>query len=171
MLIPLSLQRGPLHMTTRLDRGSPWHVSALFSTGVESVTLPSRLGSVTAFSNDTLARIADILNLSGSQTISKLQFEVNCQVPDQTAGSSSEVSLQNAVDRRNKSDTAISLSEILDPATSPPKRGASSPARDAVEFGYVEVNRARDPQEIFVSGKIEGEDIGRRFAGKANVLR
>lgn len=72
--IPLSIpQRRPQYL--HFDRNSQWHTSALLSTALESMTLPTRLRHGTqkrAFVDDLEA----VLNVNGNQRIAQLQFSM-----------------------------------------------------------------------------------------------
>lgn len=59
-----------------LDPRSQWHISGLFSTALESMTLPSRL----KVQRETLDQLASALNVNGNQNIAKLRMSI-----DQTA--------------------------------------------------------------------------------------
>jgi hypothetical protein len=58
-----------------VDRKSPWHVSALLSTALESMTLPSRLRAQNGL-RQSLDEIAGVLNVNGNQNIARLQMSI-----------------------------------------------------------------------------------------------
>lgn len=58
-----------------LDRRSVWHASALLSTAMESITLPSRLKAQNGV-RQSLDDIAASLNVNGNQNIAKLRMSV-----------------------------------------------------------------------------------------------
>lgn len=58
-----------------LDAHSQWHVSALLSTAMESMTLPSRL-KVQGRSLQTLDQFENALNINGNQNIAKLRMSI-----------------------------------------------------------------------------------------------
>jgi hypothetical protein len=63
----------PAYIT--LDQNSSWHVSALISTALESMTLPSKLKSKNGM-RETLDELAAALNVNGNQNIAKLQMSI-----------------------------------------------------------------------------------------------
>lgn len=67
-----------------MDQKSLWHTSALFSTAVESMTLPSRL-RVQNGQRQTLDEIAGALNVNGNQKIAKLQMSIGPNAEPQPA--------------------------------------------------------------------------------------
>lgn len=58
-----------------LDSHSRWHISALLSTAVESMTLPSRL-KVQNSSVQRLDQFENALNINGGQNIAKLRMSI-----------------------------------------------------------------------------------------------
>lgn len=56
-----------------MDTHSPWHISGLLSTAVESMTLPSRLKN----GRESLDQLASALNVNGNQNIAKLQMSID----------------------------------------------------------------------------------------------
>ncbi len=58
-----------------IERQPRWHVSALFSTALESMTLPSRL-KVLDRKRETLDEIAGALNVNGNQNIAKIEMSI-----------------------------------------------------------------------------------------------
>lgn len=72
-------------------------MSALFSTAVESITLPSRLKSAT--NRETLDTLAAALNINGKQNIAKLQMSLVPESSNSVDGSNFDVS-GKAGDRR-----------------------------------------------------------------------
>lgn len=72
MYIPLSLPPTPLPTYVNLDRHSHWHVSALLSAAVESVTLPSRTKAGVG-KRGFFGDLEAVLNGNGHQRIAQLQ--------------------------------------------------------------------------------------------------
>lgn len=71
-----------------MDPGSPWHVSGLFSTALETMTLPSRLRSRNG-QRETLDQLSSAINVNGNQNIAKLQMSItNKTESEQEQGSS-----------------------------------------------------------------------------------
>lgn len=58
-----------------MDMHSQWHVSALFSTAIETMTLSSRLKAQNS-SRETLDQLVNALNVNGNQNIAKLRMSV-----------------------------------------------------------------------------------------------
>lgn len=76
LFIPIaipSLDKLPRYVS--LDSHSQWHTSALLSTAVESMTLPSRL-KVQNGSLQRLDQFENALNINGSQNIAKLRMSI-----------------------------------------------------------------------------------------------
>jgi hypothetical protein len=71
----MTLPSTPFPAYLTIDPRSPWHVSALFSTALESMTLPSRL-RIKNGQRQTLDEIAGALNVNGNQNIAKLQMSI-----------------------------------------------------------------------------------------------
>jgi hypothetical protein len=59
-----------------IDRLSPWHVSAVLVTALESMTLPSRLKARDGL-RESLDDITAALNINGNQNIAKLQMSLS----------------------------------------------------------------------------------------------
>jgi len=76
IFIPMTMPSAALPSYVMLDPKSQWHVSALLSTAMESMTLPSRLklrdGAI-----QTLDHIASALNINGNQNIAKLRMSID----------------------------------------------------------------------------------------------
>lgn len=68
MTMPSTL---PSYVT--MDTHSPWHISGLLSTALESMTLPSRLKN----GRETLDQLASALNVNGNQNIAKLRMSID----------------------------------------------------------------------------------------------
>lgn len=75
VFIPLTFPSKPLPSYVSIDSHSPWHVSALFSTAMESMTLPSRLRNNNG-KRESLDDLAASLNVNGNQNIAKLQMSI-----------------------------------------------------------------------------------------------
>lgn len=75
LYVPVSLPAGLLPEYVHLNRDSHWHVSALLSTAVESMTLPSRLRPDTQ-KRGFLGDIDAALNVNGNQRIAQLQCSI-----------------------------------------------------------------------------------------------
>ena len=88
LLIPTALPSGRHPSYINLDTSSSWHTSALISTAIETVTLPSRLRHDP--NRDTLGTMTDLLNVMGKQTVASLQMGVN-HVPEAGHGDVNDV--------------------------------------------------------------------------------
>lgn len=75
LFIPMALPSNALPHYVSVDRKSPWHVSALLSTALESMTLPSRLRAHNC-PRQSLDEITGALNVNGSQNIARLQMSI-----------------------------------------------------------------------------------------------
>jgi hypothetical protein len=79
LYIPLTTPSSlPSYIT--LDPYSPWHTSALLSTAMETMTLPSRLRARDG-KRESLAEIAAALNVNGNQNIAKLGMSIAADAP------------------------------------------------------------------------------------------
>ncbi|KAL0930748.1 protein DML1 [Colletotrichum truncatum] len=78
MMVPMTLPQGRLHSNISLDPRSTWHTTALLSTAMETAGLASRLNASDANSGlqATYNSLVGGLNLSGKQTMSRLQMTV-----------------------------------------------------------------------------------------------
>ncbi|KHJ32198.1 putative protein dml1 protein [Erysiphe necator] len=104
LFIPLTLPSKGLPSYITLERNSDWHVSALMSIAVESITLLSRLRQRNQY-RETLDQLVCLINTNGHQNIAKLRMSIeqpsshNNDVPE-----IAKISEQNRNDRslRNK---------------------------------------------------------------------
>lgn len=76
LFVPMTIPFNTLPPYVSIDRKSPWHVSALLSTALESMTLSSRLKAQNGL-RQTLDEIAGALNVNGNQNIAKLQMSIS----------------------------------------------------------------------------------------------
>ena len=152
MYIPLSIPAGPLPQYIHLDRDSDWHTSALLSTALETMTLPSR-SRPDAQQRGFLGDLEAALNINGNQRIAELQ----CSTMDvETKAPRSLVAHEHQDDRAPsrsspsivKDDQVEFVSETLDMNLSGGARKAQSidsqRGRQHHVFGAVEVIRGRD---------------------------
>ena len=72
MYVPVSLPAAALPPYLELDRESQWHVSALISSALETLTIPSRLRT-NGHKRGLLDNLTARLNLNGNQRIAQLQ--------------------------------------------------------------------------------------------------
>jgi len=82
MYIPISLPAAPLPAYVHLDRNSQWHVSALLSAAVESMTLPSRTRPGIQ-KRGHLGDLEAALNMNGYQRIAQLQCSITIDPEDE----------------------------------------------------------------------------------------
>ena len=75
MYIPIAAPPANLPSHVTIDRNSQWHISALLSVALESMTLPSRLRAVEGM-RSSLGQIEAALNINGNQRIADLRFSV-----------------------------------------------------------------------------------------------
>lgn len=75
MVVPVSLpERLPGRIS--LDPASPWHVSGVMGTAVESALLPTRLASKPGLQPSSMWDVAEGLNTTGTQTLAKLKMTI-----------------------------------------------------------------------------------------------
>lgn len=72
LFIPMTMPSTLLPNYVMLELHSQWHISALLSTALESMTLPSRLKST----RENLDQLASALNVNGNQNIAKLCMSI-----------------------------------------------------------------------------------------------
>lgn len=77
---PLALPE-KLPPSVHLNRGSPWHTSALLAAAAESATLPSRLLPLSDGQRVSLGDLSQILNTNGNQALAGLRMGLTAQ-PD-----------------------------------------------------------------------------------------
>lgn len=75
MVVPVSVpERLPSRIT--IDPASPWHVSGVMGTAIESALLQTRLSSRSGLQPASMWDVADGLNTTGTQTLSRLRMTV-----------------------------------------------------------------------------------------------
>lgn len=79
MVVPITLPR-PLGSNIALDYASNWHTSAIITSALETVLLPSRLKD--SENRDTLSGITALLNAMGKQSLANLQMRVDRQTTE-----------------------------------------------------------------------------------------
>lgn len=89
--IPITLPSTPLPSYINMDPGCQWHVSGLFSTALETMTLPSRLRSRNG-QRETLDQLASAINVNGNQNIAKLQMSITNKPESEQANGTSHTS-------------------------------------------------------------------------------
>jgi len=77
LFIPMTMPSKVLPTYVMLDPRSQWHISGLFSTALESMTLPSRLKA----KRETLDQLGSALNVNGNQNIAKLRMSIDYETP------------------------------------------------------------------------------------------
>ncbi|KAE9379258.1 tubulin nucleotide-binding domain-like protein [Stipitochalara longipes BDJ] len=76
LFIPMTMPTAKLPPYVMLDPKSPWHVSGLLSTALESMSLPSRL-KIQNGRRQTMDGLISALNINGNQNIAKLRMSVD----------------------------------------------------------------------------------------------
>ncbi|KAK2062492.1 misato segment II myosin-like domain-containing protein [Colletotrichum caudatum] len=99
MLVPMALPQTRLRSNIHMDLQSPWHVTALLGTAMETAGLPSRLNYSSTGSGlqATLSDLVSGLNLRGRQTLSRLQMSI--------VGPSSELVTEAHAPKRSLGET------------------------------------------------------------------
>lgn len=167
MYIPLSIPAAPLPPYVHLDRTSQWHVTALLSAAVESMTLPSRMRPGMQ-KRGVLGDLEAALNVNGYQRIAQLQCSIIIDPNDELSRDSSthgskdgrvplntnHTMVEEDEDEAVKTSLDINLSsgDGTHSATSVVKQRAS----DHV-FGAVE--EARGKIEVAQKEEIEQEEV------------
>lgn len=87
MVVPLAVPEASSSASLAIDRASPWHVSGLLSTAMESAALPSRLTATSGQRPTSLSDLAEALNTSGRQTLVGARLGVGPRALDLDADS------------------------------------------------------------------------------------
>ena len=154
----MSLPTTPLPSYVNLDAKSEWHRSALFSTALESMTLPSRL-RLTHSGRETLDQLASALNINGNQNIAKLRMSIH-QKPAtnglhrngrlEVKTESRDARLPSQDGRANEDDVDDEDSKIFDmdffPTETGEYVGGRQSSKKAHVFGQAENYRIDDDQ-------------------------
>ncbi|QSZ30556.1 hypothetical protein DSL72_000112 [Monilinia vaccinii-corymbosi] len=152
LFIPMTLPSVRLPGYVKLDATSPWEVSGLLSTAMESMTLPSRLKPQNAL-RQTLDQLASTLNVNGHQNIAKLRMTVKQK---------SEIAANDNVHTRANGNSSATDTRITSAATS--SRGEdtaeeSGTANFDIDFFPTETgeqNRGRQKRgKVHVFGQVE----------------
>lgn len=177
--IPITLPSNPLPPYIKMDPGSQWHVSGLFSTALETMTLPSRLRSRNG-QRETLDQLASAINVNGNQNIAKLQMSIiNKPESEQANGTSYTVEQQDIRMRESKGHYASDHSEDLAPfdmsffPSSDLPTGVRGPksTKGTHIFGQVESSRGSDLSENDdARHDFDGQERGRRRAAGLAII-
>lgn len=152
MVVPLSLP-GRLPGRISLDPASPWHVSSVMGTAVESALLPTRLASRPGLQPSLMWDVAEGLNTTGTQTLAKLKMTVG-----DAASNSSESEDQD--DAHDQIDF-FGLGKM---------KGSLPRSKRTRIFGQVSCYRGSGPGEE--DGQAEAKDVrARRLPGDPIVQK
>jgi len=182
LFIPMTLPSSTFPPYLSIDRKSPWHVSALFSTALESMTLPSRLKGLEGRSQ-SLDEIAGALNVNGNQNIAKLQMTIGSK--SQTNGDGRQGRLearaqsrdvrmpsQNGLesDPETRDDDIAALDLDLFPTDEPaPTRGRPNTKATHI-FGQAEAFRGDDDVRDRDDDDFDGQERARRRAAGLPII-
>lgn len=154
IVVPLALpERLPARVGRVLDAGSQWHVSALLSSAVESVMLPSRMRDPAR--RETLSGMAEVLNAMGKQSVADLQMSVDRHDSESEERKDARV--------RELSEEELSEGVQLDMRFTPSDRleaySRSNGFHKPRVFSQIISSRGYDDKE---GGDIETDEEGRR---------
>ncbi|TVY47537.1 Protein DML1 [Lachnellula occidentalis] len=76
LFVPMALPSSSLPSYVTLDTHSPWQISGLLSTAMESMSLPSRL-KVQSSTRQTFDQLSNAVNVNGNQTIARLRMTID----------------------------------------------------------------------------------------------
>ena len=190
LYVPLSVPATQLPRYVHLNRDSQWHISALLSTALESMTLPSRLRPDQQ-KRGLLGDIEAALNVNGNQSIAQLQCTIlapDTEVPTPVNGygKHDDRAPSNTVHAMVEEGDGDMITSRLDMSLSTGDRGASSYAsqHDTSEhiFGAVENMRGKcqeaddqklDEDEITYARKrrrLAGWSVVERFVARQSLL-
>ena len=182
LYVPLSVPAIQLPQYVHLNRDSQWHVSALLSMALESMTLPSRLRP----DNQRRGLLGDIeaaLNVNGNQRIAQLQctvLEPETELPKSVNGYASH-------DDRAPSDTVHAMTEedhveIISPhldmdlSTGNPGSSSYASQHDTSDHTFGAVENMRGKLQEAKNQELDEDEITyarkrRRLAGLSVVER
>ena len=175
MYIPLSIPPTPLPQYLRLDRDSQWHISALLSMAVESMTLPSRLRPDQG-KRGTLHDMEALLNVNGNQRIASLKCSI-METAD-NSGISSPAKTDERMPRSNTSDrlhgedamqetTARSDVDLSCGEARPTASGYNQPR--AIEHVFARVECLRDQNYQTTMTSTDGDENSRKHRRLAGL--
>ncbi|OBT40986.1 hypothetical protein VE00_08236 [Pseudogymnoascus sp. WSF 3629] len=180
LYIPLTIPSS-LPSYTTLDPSSLWHASALLSTAVETMTLPSRLHA-RAGTRSSLADTGAALNVNGTQNIARLQMSIG-EDPVANGESHGREDAREGGDRRlathggrlNEEDEDEGLAELdMDffPVDAPAMNGRGRRAdRRLHTFGRVESSRSdQETGDDNDGDDLDGRDRARRRAAGLPIM-
>jgi hypothetical protein len=167
-----------------LDPHSQWHVSALLSTALESMTLPLRL-KLQDGSRQTLDQLVNALNINGNQNIAKLRMsidqktalngnhragrlEVRAQIRDMRVPSQETNGESSSPE--DESEVKTFDMDFFPFETGEQPRGRHSFKNPHV-FGQAESYRAEDTKSTNGNEKDEGYERARRRAAGLPIMQ
>ena len=182
LVIPLSMPSSRLPPNVILNPSSIWHTSALFATALESTTLFTRLKAPGNTNVDTLAGMADSLNVFGKQTIARLQLSVDDSGSQKSANGAGSRNTsphegfhtpENAYDYKSGNDShkdAFDLDMDLTPVESLAPSSRFMPGRSKKAFGQILTRRGTSQEEIH--GKTQtATDLRRSVVDQQRIHR
>ena len=182
LYVPLSIPAIQLPHYVHLNRDSQWHISALLSTALESMTLPSRLRP----DQQRRGLLGDIeagLNVNGNQSIAQLQCTILAPATEAAGpvngyGRHDDRAPSNIVHAINGEGDGDMITSQLDMNLSTGDRGSSSYAsqHDTSEHVFGAVENMRGKRQEADDQKLDEDEITyarkrRRLAGSSVVER
>jgi hypothetical protein len=151
LYIPLSMPQGPFPSYLDIDPSSLWHTSALFSTAVETMTLPTRLRRL-EHGGQSMDELGAALNVNGSQNIARLQMSIEKGQKDDADGTPQTVHTISAFrderirhDNQGGTDGSVTSFDLdffpTEDALPLLSRGQNRSPKTAHTFGQVESSR------------------------------
>jgi hypothetical protein len=179
--VPIALPSAALPSYTAVDPKSNWHVSALFATALESMTLPSRL-KLQNSSRETIDELTSAININGNQNIAKLQMSIDQKEPtkdsshqvlssqgDMRAPSQERRGASNIVATTN--DEPNSLDIGLFPSDGAQQSREQRNTKSSHIFGQAEYHRSdEDNPQKAISYADEGHERARRRAAGLPIV-
>ena len=167
-----------------VDPTSQWHVSALLSTALETMTLPSRL-KARGGSRGTIDQLVNATNVNGNQNVAKIRMSVNQRavvnghnrlgrlgVRDQSRDLRVPSRDRNGDDLEPAEEDNVSIFDIdfFPAGTEEQSRGRRNLRKPHV-FGQIESHRSEDPKETPVNDEDEGYERARRRAAGLPIIQ
>ncbi|KAI9721223.1 MAG: hypothetical protein M1812_002384 [Candelaria pacifica] len=178
MYIPITAEPANKPSYLNIESHSPWHISALQATALESITLSSRLRALDG-KRGTFQKLEDVLNANGSQRIAKLELSVTAPTSLHFQGSS--MASEDARVKQDFADTredAVHSANVclttLDIDLFPGnQQNHNKRVRETRQtFGRAEVLRGNWPPQALEQGEDDyNARIRRRLAGLPTVDR
>ncbi|TVY22818.1 Protein dml-1 [Lachnellula hyalina] len=184
LFVPMAIPSDSPPSYITLDTHSPWHISGLLSTAMESMSLPSRL-KVQSSARQTFDQISNAVNVNGNQTITRLRMTIDQELAlnghgdSQVAGGIGQMG-DSRVPLGNGHVNDSNLNQEEEPktldmdffSTETGEQFRTRRPRKPHVFGQVENSRGtHDQQQTQFIGEDEGHERARRRAAGLPIIQ